>query len=167
MNPRVEASGDLVRTSQEPNFSLDRNRPRIDRDGGVPGNLVGLWLVRFVELPALGDAPRGAPGQGHQVIDVGHVAVRVGRALAARNPNARALIDAGDRVLDAAVVEDQLKCLVTLPEKLGPIAAARKRGAKRLSRFARADRRPTRDCCSDDRPPALLKVSDGTTFSRR
>jgi len=106
-----------------------------------------------VELAAFGDASRRAPGEGHEVVDVGDVAVRVGRALAARYADARALIDSRDRVLDAAVVEDQLKCLVTLPEELSPIATSRKRGAERLSRFARADRRPTRDCCSDDRPP--------------
>src|SRR6266568_495047 len=153
VDPRVEASSDFVRAAEESNLSLDRDRPGVDRHGGMPRKLVRLGLVRFVELAAFGDASRRAPGEGHEVVDVGDVAVRVGRALAARYADARALIDSRDRVLDAAVVEDQLKCLVTLPEELSPIATSRKRGAERLSRFARADRRPTRDCCSDDRPP--------------
>jgi hypothetical protein len=67
---------------------------------------------------------RRAPGKGHEVVDIGDVAVRVGRALAAGDADARALIDTRDRILDAAVVEDQLKRLVTLPEELSPIATS-------------------------------------------
>jgi hypothetical protein len=119
----------------------------------VAWKLIRQRLVRLVQLAALGDASCGASGEGHQVVDIGHVAVRVGRSLAARHADTRALIYAGDRVFDAVVVEDQLKRLVTLPEELSPIAASRKRGAKRLGCFARADRRLARDCCSDDRPP--------------
>jgi hypothetical protein len=119
----------------------------------MAGKLVRLGLVGFVELAAFGDASGGAPGEGHQVIDIGNVAVGVRGALATRDADARALIDSRDRVLDAAVVEDQLKRLVTLPEELSPIATSRERGANRLSRLARADRRPARDCCGDDRPP--------------
>jgi len=106
-----------------------------------------------VELAALGDASSSAARERHQVVDVGDVSVRVGGALAARHADPRALIDARDRIFDAAIVEDQLKRLVTLPEELSPIATSRKRGANRLSRLARADRRPARDCCGDDRPP--------------
>jgi hypothetical protein len=119
----------------------------------VARELVRLGVVGFVELAALGDASRRASGEGHQVIDVGHVAVRVGRALAARDADARALIDARDRILNVIVVEDQLERLVTLPEELSPISTSRERGAERLTCFARADRRPTRNGCSDDRPP--------------
>jgi hypothetical protein len=153
MDPWVERSCDLVRAAEKADFPLDRHRPWVDRDGGVSRELVWLGLVGFVELAALGDASRRASGEGHQVIDIGDVAIRIRRALAARDSDPRALIDAGDRVLDAVVVEDQLKCLVTLPEELCPIAAPRKGGAQRLGRFARADRRPARYCCSDDRPP--------------
>jgi hypothetical protein len=106
-----------------------------------------------VQLAALGDASRRLSGERQQVVDVRHVGVRVGRALATRDTDAGALIDSGDRVLDAVVVEDQLQRLVPLPEQLSPIAASRERGAQRLGSFARADRRPARDCCSDDRPP--------------
>jgi len=93
MNPRVEASGHLVRAPEETDFSLDRDGSWIDRDRGVARKLVRLGLVRLVEVAALGHAPGRAPRQGYQVIDIGHVAVRVGRALAARDANARALID--------------------------------------------------------------------------
>jgi chloramphenicol 3-O-phosphotransferase len=106
-----------------------------------------------MELAALRDAARGAPGEGHEVVDVGHIAVRVGRALAARYADARALIDSGNRIFDATVIEDQLERLVALPEELSPIATPRQRGAERLTCFARADRRPACDCCGDDRPP--------------
>jgi len=118
--------------------------------------LIRFGLVGFVELPALSDAACRPPREGHEVIDVGDVRVRVRGALAARDADAGALIDAGDRVFDAVVVEDQLESLVALPEELSPIAASRERGAERLSRFARADRRPARYCCSDDRPPLPL-----------
>jgi hypothetical protein len=90
----------------------------------VAGKLVRFRFVRFMELAALGDASRRAPRQGHQVVDVGDVPVRVGGALPTRDANARALVDTRDRVFDAAVVEDQLKRLVTLPEELSPIAAS-------------------------------------------
>jgi len=82
-----------------------------------------------VELAALGDASSSAARERHQVVDVSDVSIRVGRALATRHADPRALIDARDRIFDAAIVEDQLKRLVTLPEKLGPIAASRERGA--------------------------------------
>jgi hypothetical protein len=123
VDARVEAASDLVRASEETDFSLDRDRPRIDRYGRVAPKLIRLGLVRLVQFAALGDASRSAASEGHQVIDVGHVAVYVGRSLAARHADARALIDAGDRVLDAVVVQDQLKRLVTLPKELSPIAA--------------------------------------------
>jgi len=145
----VKRSSDLVRTAEKAYFSFDRHRPGVDRHGGVSRKLVWLGLVGFVELAALGDASRRASGEGHQVIDIGDVAIRIRRALAACDSDPRPLIDAGDRVLDAVVVEDQLKRLVALPEELCPIAAPRKRGAKRLGRFARGDRRPARYCCSD------------------
>jgi hypothetical protein len=106
-----------------------------------------------VELAPLGDASRRAPGKCHEVVDIGHVSIRVRRALAARDADARALIDARDRIFDPAVVEDQLERFVTLPEELSPIATSRQRGAERLSCFARADRRSASDCCGDDRPP--------------
>ncbi|MDQ2915231.1 MAG: hypothetical protein M3T56_18560 [Chloroflexota bacterium] len=153
MDTWVQRSSDLIRAAEETDFSLDRDRPRVDRDRGMAWKLIWFRLVRFVELSALGDAARGAPGEGHEVIDIGHVAVRVVRALAAGDADARALIDARDRILNVIVVEDQLERLVTLPEELSPIPTSRKRGAEGLSYFARADRRPTRNCCSDDRPP--------------
>jgi hypothetical protein len=165
--PGIEPSGDLVCPADQTNFSLDRDRPGIDRNRRVARELIWFRLVGFVELTALSDTSRRSPGERHEVIDIGDIRIRVCRALTARHPDARALIDAGDRVFDALVVEDQLKGLVTFPEELGPVAAPRERGAERLSRFARADRRPARDCCSDDRPPLPLKRSDGTTFSRR
>jgi hypothetical protein len=88
----------------------------------VPWKLVRHRLVRLVEVAALRHASRRATGEGHEVVHVGHVAVRVGGALATRDPNARALIDTRDRIFDPAIVEDQLKRLVTLPEELSPIA---------------------------------------------
>ena len=119
----------------------------------MPRQLVWLGLVGFVELAAFGDASRRASGERHEVVDVGDVPVRVRRALAARDADARALIDTRDRVFDVAIVENQLKRLVTLPEELSPIATSRQRGPECLSCFARADRRPAGDCCGDDRPP--------------
>jgi hypothetical protein len=124
VNPRVEPSSDFIRAAEKTDLSLDRYRPRVDADRGVARQLVRLGLVDFMELAALGHASRRASGERHQVVDVGHVAVRVGRAFAARDADARTLIDAGDRVLDVAVVQDQLKRLVTLPEELSPIAAS-------------------------------------------
>jgi hypothetical protein len=153
VDPGVEPPGDLVRAAEESDLSLDGDRPGIDRDGGVPGQIVRLRVVGFVQLAALGHASRGASGEGHQVVDIGDVAVRVRRALAARHADSGALVDSRDRIFDAAIVEDQLKRLVALPEELSPIATSRKRGANRLSRLARADRRPARDCCGDGRPP--------------
>jgi hypothetical protein len=119
----------------------------------VARELVRRRVIRLVELAALGDTPRCPSREGHEVIDVRDVPVRIGRSLAAGDADTRALVDAGDRVLDAPVVEDQLKRLVTLPEKLSPIAASRERGAQRLGCLASADRRLARDCCCDDRPP--------------
>jgi hypothetical protein len=119
----------------------------------VPRQLIGLGLVGFVQLAALRDASSRASREGYEVIDVGNVPVRVGRALAARDADARTLVDAGDRILDARVVENELKRLVTLPEELGPVPTSRERGSQRLIRLARADRRLARDRCSDDRPP--------------
>jgi hypothetical protein len=124
MDAWVEPSGDLVGPTEKTHLSLDGNRPRIDRDGGRARQLIRLGLVGFVELAALGHASRRTSGEGHQVVDVGHIAVRIGRALAARYADARALIDARNRILDMAIVEDQLKRLVTLPEELSPIAAS-------------------------------------------
>jgi hypothetical protein len=95
-------------------------------------HLVRLGLVGFVQLATLGDAPRRPPGEGHEVVDVGDIAVRVGRALSARDAYAGALIYAGDRIFDAVVVEDQLKGFVPLPEELSPIAAPREGGPQRL-----------------------------------
>jgi hypothetical protein len=124
VDPWVELSSHVVREPEKTDLSHDRHRSRIDRDGRVARKLVGLGLVRLVKLAALGDATRRAPGKGHEVVDIGDVAVRVGRALAAGDADARALIDTRDRILDAAVVEDQLKRLVTLPEELSPIATS-------------------------------------------
>ena len=115
--------------------------------------LVRLRLVGFVELATLRDTSRCPSGERHEVVDIGHVAVCVSGALATGHTDAGALIDSRDRILDTAVVEDQLKRLVTLPEELSPIATPRKRGAERLSSFARADRRSARDGSCDDRPP--------------
>jgi hypothetical protein len=162
----IESSSDLVRPAQKSDLSLDRDGPGVDPDRGVARNLIRFGLVGFVELATFRDTSRRASGESHQVVDIGHVSVRVGRALATRDTDAGALIDSRDRILDAAVVEDQLKRLVALPKKLRPIATSRKRGAERLSSFASADRRSARDGCCDDRPPPL-KEGDGTTFSRR
>ena len=139
VDPRVEPSGDLVRPAEQADLSLDRYGPGINGNGRVTRELIRLGIVGFVKLAALRNASRRPSGEGHQVVDVRDIRVRVGRALAARHPDTRALIDAGDRVFDASVVEDQLKRLETFPEELSPIAASRERGAKRLSRFARAD----------------------------
>jgi hypothetical protein len=106
-----------------------------------------------MQLAALRDAPRRTSREGHEVIDVRDIPVRICGALAARHADTGALVDTRDRIFDAPVVEDQLKRLVTLPEKLSPIAASRQRGAQRLGCLASADRRLARDCCSDDRPP--------------
>src|SRR5439155_27180765 len=123
VDPRVEPSSDLVRPAEKTHFSFDGDRPGVDGHGGMPRQLVRLGLVRVVELAALGDASRRAPSEGHQVIDIGDIAVRIRRALPTRDADARALVDARDRVLDAVVIEDQLERLVTLPEELSPIAA--------------------------------------------
>jgi len=139
VDPGVEPSRDLVSPPEQADLSLDRDRARIDGNGRVTRELIRLGLVGFVKLAALRDASRRPSGESHQVVDVRDIRVRVGRALAARHPDTRALIDPRDRVFDASVVEDQLKRLVTFPEELSPIAASRERGAKRLSRFARAD----------------------------
>ena len=61
-----------------------------------------------MELAAVGDAARGAPGQCDQVVDIRNVPVRIGRALAAGHADARTLIHAADRILDASVIEDEL-----------------------------------------------------------
>jgi hypothetical protein len=153
VDPRVEPASHLVRTPEKNDLSLDGHRPRVDGHGRVARELVRLGLICFVELATLGDAFRRASGERHEVVDVGNVPVRVRRALAARDADARALIDTRDRIFDVAIVENQLKRLVTLPEELSPIATSRQCGAERLSRFARADRRPAGDCCGDDRPP--------------
>src|SRR5438477_115655 len=153
VDPRVEPSGDLVRPAEQADLSLDRHGPGINGNSRVTRELIRFGLIGIVKLAALSDASRCSSGEGHEVVDVRDIRVCVSRALTARHSDTGALIDAGDGVFDASVVEDQLKRLVTFPEELSPIAASRERGAERLSRFARADRRPARNCCSDDRPP--------------
>jgi len=149
----IESSSDLVGAAEKSDLSLYGDGPGIDRDGGVARKLVRLWLIGVVELATFGDTSCRASSERHEIVDIGHVAVCICRALAAGDTDARALIDSRDRILDATVVEDQLKRLVTLPEELSPIATSRKRGAERLSSFARADRRSARDGSCDDRPP--------------
>src|SRR5436305_1896212 len=79
---------------------------------------------RAASVAAFRDATRRAAGEGDEVVDIGHVRIRVGRSLAAGHADAGTLIDPADRVLDVVVVEDELQGLVPLPEKLGPVAAA-------------------------------------------
>jgi hypothetical protein len=88
----------------------------------------------------------------HDVVDVGHVAVRVYRLLPLDDAHAGALIDTGDRVLDALVVEHELQGLVAFPEELGPVAAARQRGAKRALDVSDGHDRRARGGECDDRP---------------
>jgi hypothetical protein len=132
LDARVQGSSHLIRATEQTDLSFDRYRPRIDGDGRRAGKLVRFGLARLVKLSALCDASRRSAGKGEQVIDVRNVGVRVSRALAARHSDAGALINAGDRVLDAVVVEDQLESLVTFPEELSPIASARESGPQRL-----------------------------------
>jgi hypothetical protein len=65
------------------------------------------------------------------IVDAGDVPVRIDRALAIDDADAGALIDAGDRVFDATVVEHELQSLVPFPEELREVAATRERGTQR------------------------------------
>ena len=115
----------------------------------MPRHGIRFGLGGFVELAAIGDAARGAPGQRDQVVDIGDVPVRIRRALATRDADARTLIHAADRVLDASVVKDELQRLVPFPVELRPVPAPRERGAERVCRVARAYRRLSRQCGGD------------------
>ena len=107
--------------------------------------------------------------EGHDVIAIGHVAVRVGRALSAREADARALVDAADRVLDTAVVEHELERLVPLPEQFREVAAAGERGAKRALGVALGNDTRTRDqqCADALSPCRWQRLGDGTTATGR
>ena len=94
-----------------------------------------------MQVTAVGDAARRAARERQYIVCVGDIAVRVGRPFAARDANARALVDSGDRVLDLVVVEDELQRLVSFPEELCPIATARQRRAQGPLRVARGDER--------------------------
>src|SRR5713101_7874670 len=119
----------LVRQAQEGDFPLDGNGPRVDRYRMRSRQVVRNEAGRLMEARSVGHAARRATRDGHDVVDVGHVAVRVDGLLAAHDANAGALIDTGYRVLDALIVEHELQGLVAFPEELGPVAAARQRGA--------------------------------------
>src|SRR5438876_1212002 len=74
--------------------------------------------------PTLSPAARRAARDGHDVVDICDVSVRVQGLVAARDSDAGSLVDAGDRVLDALIVEHELEGLVPFPEQLGPVTAA-------------------------------------------
>jgi len=94
-----------------------------------------------VKLPAIRDAVRRAARERQHIVAVGDVAVRVCRPLAVRDANAGALVDAGDRVLDLVVIEDELQRLVPFPEELRPVTAARQCRAQGAFRVARRNDR--------------------------
>ena len=124
LDPGIERPSGLVGSAKQAHLPLDCHVARIDRHGRVARELVGLGRGGLVEVAALGDATGRAAGEGDEVVDIGHVRIRVGRSLAAGHADAGTLIDPADRVLDVVVVEDELQGLVPLPEKLGPVAAA-------------------------------------------
>ena len=115
----------------------------------MPRHGIRFGLGGFVQLGAIGDAARGAPGQRDQVVDIGDVPVRIGRALTAGDADARTLVYAADRIFNASVVEDELQRFVPFPVELRPVPAPRERGAERMCRVARADRRLSRQCGGD------------------
>src|SRR5688572_11642962 len=124
-NPRIVGPGDLVREAQERHFALHRHDSGVDRDRMWSRNVVWHEPGALVEARFVGHAARRTTGDGHDVVRVGHVAVRVHGLLAMDHAYPGALIDTGDRVFDALVVEHELQRLVTFPEQLGPIATAR------------------------------------------
>ena len=119
-------------------LSLDRHAARVDPYLVRPTHLVRYEARSVVQLAvAVGDAARGAAGESDDVVEIGDVAVGVGRSLAARDADPRSLVDAGDGVLDLVVIEDKLQRLVTFPEELGPVTTARKGRAQRALRVTR------------------------------
>ena len=149
---RVMLSGDLVGEPQQCDFALHRHGSGVDRDRMWSRKLIGREPRGFVEAGSVGHAAGGAPGDGHDVVNVGHVAVGVDRLLAAHDADAGSLVDAGDRVLDPLIIEDELQRLAPFPEQLGPIATARQCGADRALYIAYGHDRRARDGECDDRP---------------
>ena len=136
----VQPTGRVLRVGDL--FATDASMGQILRVKNQPFKVLGVM------------APKGSTGFGQdQDARVGHVAVRVHGLLAVNHADPGSLVNTGDRVLDAPIIEHELQRLVPFPEELGPIATSRQRGAERLSCFARADRRSACDCCGDDRPP--------------
>jgi len=101
---------------------------------------------------SVGHAARRPSRDRHDVVRVRHVAVRVNRLLAVHHSNAGSLVDTGDRVLDALIVEDELQGFVSFPEELGPVATTRQRGTKCALDIADGHDRRARDGECDDRP---------------
>jgi hypothetical protein len=144
-DPRIEPAGDLVRRAQQRDLSLDGDAAWVDGDRVWPARIVRGERCRLVPHRAVLDARGGAAGKRHHVVDVSDIAVRVGGSFADDHTDSGALINSGDRILDPAVIEHELKRLVPFPEELSEIAASRERGAQRSLRITRGNNRCARD----------------------
>src|SRR5712692_1960618 len=142
---RVVGAGDFVRAAQQRHLALHRDGPRVDRYRMWARKLVGSEAGRLVQAGPVDDTACRTTGDGHDVVDVGDVPVRIDHAFPMHDADTGSLVDTGDRIFDVPIVEDELERLVALPEDLRPLAASRERRAQRPPERRRRDHRGTRD----------------------